>query len=99
MEAVLSMFPSGSITGCPKRSAMQIIDTWEPVRRSFYTGSLGMMTPNGEMDWNVAIRTILKKGSSLFLSVGGGITIESDMESEYQESLKKAQSFFHWSRP
>ena len=93
IDALLSMFPGGSITGCPKKRAMEIIDEIEPLRRGIYTGSIGYILPNGNAEFNIAIRTIVHKKNKLYLGVGGGITIESKLEDEYEETLAKAQSF------
>lgn len=93
IDALLSMFPGGSITGCPKNRAMEIIDEIEPHSRSVYTGSIGYILPNGDAEFNIAIRTIIQKQNKLYLGVGGGITIESKLENEFEETLAKAQSF------
>lgn len=93
LEALISMLPGGSITGCPKKRAMQIIDELEPMTRSVYTGVIGHIEPNGDLDFNIAIRTIIKKRTKLYLQVGGGIVIDSKEEAEYKETLQKAASF------
>jgi len=93
VSALLSMFPGGSITGCPKKRAMEIIDELELIRRSIYTGSIGYILPEGKMEFNIAIRTIVQKNDNLYLGVGGGITIESKMSDEFEETLAKAQTF------
>jgi para-aminobenzoate synthetase component 1 len=85
-------FPGGSITGCPKIRAMEIIEELEPSRRSVYTGSLGYLSFSGAMDLNILIRTILKKDNKLYFSVGGGIVADSKPEDEYQETLVKAKA-------
>ncbi|MBT4287970.1 MAG: anthranilate synthase component I family protein [Deltaproteobacteria bacterium] len=93
IEALISMFPGGSITGCPKKRAMEIIDELEDYSRGVYTGSIGYILPNGDLDFNIAIRTIIQKGNQLNLSVGGGITLHSTLDSEFEETLSKAKSF------
>jgi len=93
IDALLSMFPGGSITGCPKKRAMEIIDSLEPATRGVYTGSLGVIDPDGSMDFNIAIRTIVKKGEAAYLQVGGGIVYDSEEESEFREADDKAKSF------
>ncbi|NOZ04125.1 MAG: anthranilate synthase component I family protein [FCB group bacterium] len=93
VAALLSMFPGGSITGCPKKRAMEIIEELEPVARGVYTGTIGYILPDGDIDTNIAIRTVVKKGDRLYLGVGGGITIDSEMAPEYQETFDKAKSF------
>jgi para-aminobenzoate synthetase component 1 len=93
MEALISLMPGGSITGCPKKRAMQIIDEVEEKRRGIYTGSIFRIKPDGELDANIAIRTMVKKQNSIYLSVGGGIVYDSTQASEYEESLQKAAFF------
>jgi len=93
IEALIAMFPGGSITGCPKKRAMEIIDELEDYSRGVYTGSIGYILPNGDLDFNIAIRTIIQNDNQLSLSVGGGITLHSTLESEFEETLSKAKSF------
>lgn len=85
-------FPGGSITGAPKVRAMEIIDELEPTKRSVYTGGIGYLSFAGEMDLNMAIRTILVKEGRAYFQVGGGITYSSDPEAEYQETMDKAKA-------
>ena len=94
IEALLSMFPGGSITGCPKKRAMEIIDEIEENSRGIYTGCIGYILPDQKMEFNIAIRTLVKRRNRLYLGVGGGITINSKMDDEYEETLAKAHSFF-----
>lgn len=89
---IQSLFPCGSITGAPKVSTMKHIANIETEPRNLYTGSIGFIEPNGDMCWNVAIRTLLldqknKKGE---LGAGGGITISSEVSDEYDELKLKA---------
>lgn len=93
MDVLLSMFPGGSISGCPKKRAVEIIDELEDKPRGIYTGCVGYILPSGDMAFNIAIRTVVQKGTSLTLGVGGGITIESDPAEEYLETFAKASSF------
>jgi len=95
LNALLSMMPGGSITGCPKKRAIEIISELEPERRGIYTGSIFTVTPEGLLDSSIAIRTITKTAGELSLSVGGGIINDSTEEDEYQESLDKAASFMN----
>lgn len=92
IDLIRACFPGGSITGCPKIRAMEIIEELEPSRRSIYTGSLGYLSFSGNMDLNILIRTILKKGNNLYFSVGGGIVADSEPEEEYRETLVKARA-------
>ena len=93
IEALLSMCPGGSISGCPKKRACEIIQEIEPNPRNMYTGVVGYILPNGTLNFNIAIRTIIQQMSNLTLGVGGGITIDSKIQDEYNETLIKAASF------
>jgi len=92
VDLLRATFPGGSITGCPKIRAMEIIDKLEPTARSVYTGSIGYLGFDGSMDLNIAIRTLIHKGKDLYFQVGGGIVYDSDPEEEYEETLHKAAS-------
>lgn len=92
IDLMRACFPGGSITGCPKIRAMEIIEELEPNRRSIYTGCLGYLSFSGGMDFNILIRTILKKDDKLYFGVGGGIVADSKPEDEYQETLVKARA-------
>lgn len=89
MEAA---FPGGSITGAPKIRAMEIIDELEHDRRNLYTGSMGYFSFDGNCDLNIIIRTAVHQNDTYHLGVGGGITCESDLEFEYEETLQKAKA-------
>jgi para-aminobenzoate synthetase component I len=93
-DLLQATFPGGSITGCPKIRAMEIIDELEPTVRSVYTGSIGYVGFDGAMDLNIAIRTLLQKGDDLYFQVGGGIVYDSDPQAEYEETLHKASSMW-----
>ena len=82
-------FPGGSITGAPKKRAMQIIEELEPVKRSAYCGSIGYISANNRMDTNIAIRTVIADGDKLHCWGGGGIVADSEEDREYQESIDK----------
>jgi para-aminobenzoate synthetase component 1 len=86
-------FPGGSITGAPKRRAMEIIEELEPVRRGPYTGATGWLGAAGDLDLAVAIRTAAVRGDRLTLSVGGGIVADSLPEAELAETEAKARAF------
>jgi para-aminobenzoate synthetase component 1 len=86
-------FPGGSITGAPKRRAMEIIDELEPAARGPYTGATGWLGAAGDLDLAVAIRTALVSGGRLSLSVGGGIVADSTPEDEHAETEVKAAAF------
>lgn len=93
MSLFRAAFPGGSITGAPKIRAMEIIAELEPAARSVYCGAIGYFSVTGTMDTSIAIRTAIAEGGRLYFGAGGGVVAESDPESEYQESLDKAQAF------
>ena len=93
IEALLSMSPGGSISGCPKKRVCEIIHELEDYSRGVYTGTIGCILPDGTLQFNIAIRTVVQEGNELTLGVGGGITIDSNNNDEYNESLAKAASF------
>jgi para-aminobenzoate synthetase component 1 len=92
---IRATFPGGSITGCPKIRAMEIIDELEPNVRHIYTGAIGYIGWHGNLDLNVAIRTAIRKGRSCYFSVGGGIVYDSCEEDEYRETLYKGRTLFN----
>jgi len=81
------------MTGAPKISAMQLIEQHEDFQRGIYSGSIGYISPNGDFDLNVIIRTLVYNQKKKYLScaVGGAITIQSDAESEYEECQVKVK--------
>ena len=91
-----SIFPMGSMTGAPKLKAMELIEEFESFKRGVFSGAIGYITPTGDFDFNVVIRTILYNASTKYLSVGvgGAITIKSDAEEEYEECLVKVKPIF-----
>ena len=95
-DVLKAAFPMGSMTGAPKLRAMQLIEHFESFKRGFYSGSVGYITPKGDFDFNVVIRTILYNLSTNYLSigVGGAITMKSNPIDEYKECLIKAQPLF-----
>ncbi len=93
MKALLSMSPGGSISGCPKKRACEMIYDMEKYPRGIYTGSIGYILPDNSYRFNIAIRTVVQEGKNLTLGVGGGITIGSQLEDEFNETLSKAVSF------
>ncbi|MDM8547439.1 aminodeoxychorismate synthase component I [Candidatus Venteria ishoeyi] len=82
-------FPGGSITGAPKHRAMQIIDTLEPAKRGIYCGTIGYLGYDGQMDSNIAIRTLSFQQGQIQCWAGGGIVADSEAQAEYQETLDK----------
>ena len=93
VDLIKAAFPGGSITGCPKIRAMEIIEEKEPFRRHIYTGSIGYIGFNGTMDLSIAIRTAVVSRDRIYFSAGGGIVYDSVPEDEYFETLHKADSF------
>jgi len=92
VDLIRATFPGGSITGAPKIRAMEIIDELENSRRDLYTGSIGYVSFNGDCDLNIVIRTAIHKDGKYYLGVGGGITCESELDFEYEETLQKAKA-------
>lgn len=88
---VPALFPCGSVTGAPKIRAMEVIREVEPFARGPYCGALGWMAPSGDCDFSVAIRTLAVEGREVTVGVGGGVTIDSTAEGEWQEALWKAR--------
>lgn len=99
-DVMSALFPCGSITGAPKIRTMEIIRELEPFPRGIYTGTIGLIRPGGDCVFNIAIRTVVldsQTGTATF-GVGGGITIDSTAEREYEECLLKS-SFLTTSLP
>lgn len=92
-DIIRATFPMGSMTGAPKVRAMELIEEHENFRRGVYSGTIGYLSPDGNFDFNVVIRTLLYNRVRKYLScsVGGAITINSDPEKEYEECLVKVQ--------
>ncbi len=86
LDALEACFPGGSITGAPKRRAMEIIDELEPHRREVYCGAIGYVAPGGRMDMNIPIRTTLVARGELRFYAGGGIVADSTPEDEFEET-------------
>ncbi|MBM4275146.1 MAG: aminodeoxychorismate synthase component I [Deltaproteobacteria bacterium] len=94
VDILRATFPGGSITGCPKIRAMEIIDELEPQERHVYCGAMGYLGLHRNLDLNVAIRTaVISRGRAHF-SVGGGVVYDSDEADEYEETLHKGRTLF-----
>lgn len=93
-EIFQATFPMGSMTGAPKKRVLELIDTYEPVPRGIYSGSIGYITPDKDFDWNVVIRSLVYLPERQYLSyhVGGGITASSDPQQEWEECWVKAKA-------
>ncbi len=98
IDAFASMFPGGSVTGCPKVAAMKEIDRLEDRPRGAYCGSMLMLGRSGFLDSTILIRTIEKRKKALTLGMGGGIVADSVCAQEYDETRRKAQPFVDFSR-
>ena len=90
-QVIRAVFPGGTITGCPKVRCMEIIAELEQVRREAYTGSVGYINHNGDMDFNILIRTMSLQGQQLNFRTGAGIVIDSIAENELRETRHKAR--------
>ncbi|WP_054944009.1 anthranilate synthase component I family protein [Paenibacillus ihuae] len=91
-DVMAALFPGGTITGAPKVRTMEIIEELEPVRRGPYTGSLGWIDYNGNMELNIIIRTLAVKDGVGYIQTGAGIVIDSDPYREYRECHNKAKA-------
>ncbi len=92
IDCIIACFPGGTITGVPKKRCMEIIEELEPTARGVYTGSIGYIDFQNKMDLNIIIRTIIIKNGKAYLQAGGGIVADSDPETEFYETLHKAQA-------
>jgi len=93
-DVIAATFPGGTITGAPKVRTMEIIEELEPVRRGPYTGSIGWLGFNGEMELNITIRTLVAAAGLAHVQAGAGIVIDSDPEREYVEAINKAKALW-----
>ena len=92
LDLLKTCFPGGPITGAPKIRSMEIIEELEPNRRGVYCGAIGYIGFNGNMDTNIAIRTLVHSDNTIRFWAGGGIVNDSEMADEYQESFDKAKA-------
>jgi anthranilate synthase component 1 len=92
VDVFKAAFPAGTVTGAPKVRAMQIIDELEPVKRGLYSGAVGYLGFNGDMDVAIAIRTAVVKDRMLHVQAAAGIVADSVPESEWAETLHKARA-------
>jgi len=92
MDALKACFPAGTVSGAPKVRAMEIIDELEPVRRGVYSGAIGYLGWQGDMDTAIAIRTALLKDGRLDVQAGAGIVHDSVPEKEWEETLNKGKA-------
>ncbi len=96
VDLLKTTFPMGSMTGAPKIRAMEIIENYESMKRGLFSGAAGYVTPKGDMDFNVVIRSIFYNSANKYLSfmAGSAITINAQPESEYDECILKAKAIF-----
>jgi len=92
LQVLRDCFPGGSVTGAPKKRAMQIIEQLEPHRRGIYCGAIGYAGFDGNMDTNIVIRSLIYAQGVIRCWAGGGIVADSDVAAEYQETLDKASA-------
>ncbi|MGQ0553623.1 MAG: anthranilate synthase component I family protein [Planctomycetota bacterium] len=93
-ELMAAAFPPASVTGTPKIRALEVIESLEPVRRHIYTGAIGWVGADGDLDLSVAIRVATAIAGRLLVPVGSGITLASQPAAEYDETLHKARALF-----
>ena len=92
LDLVNAFLPAGTLSGAPKVRAMEIIDELESVRRGLYGGAIGYIDFNGDMDFCITIRTMIKKADKVYIQAGAGIVADSNPESEYNECCNKARA-------
>jgi anthranilate synthase component 1 len=94
IDVLRATFPAGTVSGAPKVRAMEIIDELEPVKRGVYSGAVGYLSWNGNMDTAIAIRTAVIKDWTLHVQAGGGIVADSVPATEWEETLNKRRAMF-----
>ncbi len=94
MDVLRATFPAGTVSGAPKIRAMEIINELEPVKRGIYSGAVGYLSWNGNMDTAIAIRTAVIKDRQLSIQAGAGIVYDSVPENEWAETMNKARAIF-----
>ena len=94
MDVIKACFPAGTVSGAPKLRAMEIIQELEPVKRGAYSGTVGYMDFNGNMDMCITLRTMVIDGDNAFIQSGAGIVYDSRAELEYNEILQKSKAMF-----
>ena len=96
VDAIKNAYPMGSMTGAPKIRAMKLIEQFEKTKRGLYSGAVGYITPEGDFDFNVVIRSMIYNEDKKYLSyqTGGAIVFDSSPEGEYEECLLKAKGFY-----
>ncbi len=92
LDALISGFPAGTVSGAPKIRAMEIIEEIEKIKRSFYAGCVGYFASNGDMETCITLRSALIKDGKIYLQSGAGVVFDSDPKSEFDECVNKAQA-------
>ena len=94
IDIIKATFPMGSMTGAPKRNVMQLIEQFEKTKRGIFSGAVGYISPEGDFDFNVVIRSLMYNVKYKYLSfqTGSGITFYSEPEQEYEECILKAKA-------
>jgi anthranilate synthase component I len=93
LDALAACLPAGTVSGAPKIRAMEIINSLENSKRGLYSGAIGYISANGNIDFALAIRTMILKDGSAYIQAGAGIVHDSDPESEYEETVNKLKAF------
>lgn len=93
LDALIACLPAGTVSGAPKIRAMEIINELEEVKRGIYSGAVGYLSANGNMDFALAIRTMILKGDKVYIQAGAGIVYDSIPEEEYEETIHKLRAF------
>jgi anthranilate synthase component 1 len=94
IDVLRATFPAGTVSGAPKIRAMEIIDELEPVKRGVYSGAVGYLSWNGNMDTAIAIRTAVVKQGQLHIQAGAGVVADSVPELEWKETMNKGRAVF-----
>jgi anthranilate synthase component 1 len=94
IDVLRATFPAGTVSGAPKIRAMEIVDELEPVKRGVYSGAVGYLSWNGNMDTAIAIRTAVIKDGELHVQAGAGIVSDSQPALEWEETLNKRRAMF-----
>ncbi len=94
IDVLRATFPAGTVSGAPKIRAMEIIDELEPVKRGIYSGAVGYLSWNGDMDTAIAIRTAVIKDGTLHIQAGAGIVADSQPQMEWEETMNKGRAVF-----
>jgi anthranilate synthase component 1 len=94
MDVLRATFPAGTVSGAPKIRAMEIIDELEPIKRGIYSGAVGYVGWEGNIDTAIAIRTAVIKNQVLHIQAGAGIVYDSIPEKEWEETMNKGRAIF-----